>query len=1511
MEQYQAGYILDAVQRTLHAFEGESNPDIEYQKRSRKIQGLLGQLSTFDVIRPDQFTKPNQPAAILAVLRNIITRGTPTLPSESLEEIFAERLKFTAVRPDKGALKYPAIRDLDRDSLLCALHLIDPRARHRADYLDLTDTDSGFEQDFLLSLIPEPAGFLTQLLQHQRTRSSLTHDNNPGRVDFSLEVPYFRENNTTDKFKMPINIKCRACYVVEVDGKKYHNLLIDELKDAAISQLPKNISHVKEDTAFADAQQLIAQLLADPYVECIRTNFDDSQWLTNPLTALVLSPFLIARIQIVLLDYLIERQAASDQSPTIRLAVIERDLPAARLAVDDLKRHLFHLNGLAGNLLTIPDIILTVFVTDEFISHPLNGDSPVHLADTCNPADFDLVLDVSVLRRSGIFKTDHRFASNHTWLIRSAHFTHHLTGNPLCCAPCITYLPVTKENENEVHEPIKEQVEHLRYFMRNIFRKEDFRDGQLPIMNRALQLRPVIGLLPTGGGKSLTYQLLSLLQPGITVIIDPIRSLMEDQFRGLRKIGIDRCGYLNSGLPAAEKRYNQNVLLVNGQLQFIFVSPERFVIQEFRDALSMTAAKGFYFAYAVIDEVHCVSEWGHDFRTPYLNLGQNAVKFCKTATRQPIPLYGLTATASFDVLADIERELQIPDSDGKAVVRYENTVRDEISYRIFSVPSNIKGTPGSVADIRKHVGIAKQNATRALLDDKEQLLSVFNTEEATRHFVTYSWDNYLPYAYRTQRNKTWGQQPFNGQETLHRYLASRQKDLLFDSPIFGSAKMERDNPKLDHGIIVFTPHRRGPLGITNGGLYDEQTKIANLTDATSVGDTFGYFMGSGDDLDSKLIEEESSDNMDRFMRNEFSVMVATKAFGMGIDKDNVRLTIHINLPQSIESFVQEAGRAGRDKKLSCSVILYNDETFRLGGLTESDAPIVHVDKDVLTYFHENAFRGKVKERMMIYELRNEVTFPNTTNAQRIANLLNELYGNNKHSFTIRMGGKWKGVGRDWSNHVFVSVDEGVGVGNVSLIEDKVTPYSDFADTATCREILELVKAELPLTGDNMENVAGWLRQTGADTRRHIGIEKMLSEIEETDTKSYYIHVPFTNRFYTPQARFPDTYRLNTYHKDAVKNTDDYQHLLQLGAITEAEFFNAMTLAVKDGKDFGTFVDSLRLTDQTLVKELKNIDRLDWLHLNYYKGRGQEDTAKAIYRLISIGVIENYTIDYQNKIYTLEFRKKRPGAYFDGLQELLARYTSKQQAVNQISKLKEIYHQRSAEGKATELSYCLEQLTEFVYDKIKGKRERAIDDMIGLCREAGACEHDPLEQNKVIKDTIYYYFNAKYSRRDFVEPKTTISPLGEGASLFKDREVNVDIAYTVSKYIRLVEDSQTGQFINNAKHLRGSTMRMLRSFGDEPAYLILKAYALFVLPGNSTALVEEAQRELAKGLSSWKQSQPDLDLVGQISWLRECVAGHVSDNQAVLRWFDDIEDLCYVQYYTHWTTKFASEKLQKP
>lgn len=264
--------------------------------------------------------------------------------------------------------------------------------------------------------------------------------------------------------------------------------------------------------------------------------------------------------------------------------------------------------------------------------------------------------------------------------------------------------------------------------------------------------KTTIGLLPTGGGKSLTYQLSSMLQPGVTIVVDPLVSLMVDQVRGLHALRIDASDCVNSGMDAKMKAKKLN-MLQNGSLQFMLLSPERYMMENFRDSLiSMTEKNQIFFAYGVIDEVHCVSEWGHDFRPSYLHLGRNMINFMRTKTGRPLSVIGLTATASFDVLADVERELTLGGNltiDSETIVRSEDDSRPELTYRIINVESDFEPLreehnqhllkAQSEWDLKDIVAESKRRKMHELLKQIPNDIQLYNTGDENKecHLTDY------------------------------------------------------------------------------------------------------------------------------------------------------------------------------------------------------------------------------------------------------------------------------------------------------------------------------------------------------------------------------------------------------------------------------------------------------------------------------------------------------------------------------------------------------------------------------------------------------------------------------------------------------------------------------------------------------------------------------------------------------------------------------------------------------
>ena len=636
----------------------------------------------------------------------------------------------------------------------------------------------------------------------------------------------------------------------------------------------------------------------------------DSSW-TNVLQ-LVLSPVAVARLEKTILEALMTR-VLNISATRWKVLVKEHDVPCAALAFEELREMFKHITQLSAEYsdLKFPEVELTIVSTKEFAQSSLHLNHRVLVGEYHSNAEYDMVIDFAMLRRNGLEDidfTDYKCKNKCYFNVRSAH--HHRNDRQIYTSDRILYKQIATQNNQGRYEDIEDNVKHLRYFLRMLFRKQDFRPGQIPILNRALQYKSVIGLLPTGGGKSLIYQIAAMLQPGVTLVIDPLRSLMKDQYDGLIGAGIDCCSYINSSIEVPEaikakgakeiqdyrikERERRSKCLEQSEFLFMFLSPERLSILNFRERLKNMQETGVYFAYGVIDEVHCVSEWGHDFRFSYLHLGRNLYRYVLPKPKEGdekenhIPLFGLTATASFDVLADVERELSGNGAfplDAETVVREGDTNRFEIQYKIEPVPVSftLKQADGTVKPNKWAIFDSKKDFLDSLISQMPFYLNELLTEQSIQTIT----DGYT-----------------TGPRADGRELKSLQTDIPSD---FLSAQ-----DVYDYGGIVFCPHKdhTGVAVFTNQ--FELTTKHPNAK--------IGTFVGSGDGIALHHVEA-SFKNLELFRDNKLSLMIATKAFGMGIDKPNVRFTINMNYSSSLESFVQEAGRAGRDQRMALSVIM--------------------------------------------------------------------------------------------------------------------------------------------------------------------------------------------------------------------------------------------------------------------------------------------------------------------------------------------------------------------------------------------------------------------------------------------------------------------------------------------------------------------------------------------------------------------------------------------------------------
>lgn len=342
--------------------------------------------------------------------------------------------------------------------------------------------------------------------------------------------------------------------------------------------------------------------------------------------------------------------------------------------------------------------------------------------------------------------------------------------------------------------------------LKQYFGYTEFRGGQEELIDAQLAGRDVFGIMPTGGGKSLCYQIPALMSDGIALVISPLISLMKDQVAALKRAGV-AAAYINSSLsPNQIRAVYAN--LADGKYKIVYVAPERLMTESFLDI-----AQQLDISILAVDEAHCISQWGQDFRPNYLKIAE----FIDTLERRPV-VSAFTATATERVRDDVERALKL------------------------------------------------KNPLRVVTG--------------------------------------------------------------FDRPNLGFQVLHPKNKPAT--LVELVKARPGKSGIVYCATRNLVEKMCARLQENGVAATM-YHAG--------LSDEMRRDNQDDFIYDRCSVIVATNAFGMGIDKSNVSYVIHYNMPQSIEAYYQEAGRAGRDGAAAECILM-----FALGDIRTAKLLIEHSNR---------------------------------------------------------------------------------------------------------------------------------------------------------------------------------------------------------------------------------------------------------------------------------------------------------------------------------------------------------------------------------------------------------------------------------------------------------------------------------------------------------------------------------------------------------------------------------------
>lgn len=1408
MTQLQAGYILDCVKETL---------ETEYEPK--EVQGLLRQLSYFDIdVNSTAELKDNSNfEQVLSVAHNIISRGLPTKPTLWLENTILQAFDLT--QQDEKLLDIGTIRQVLKveetliKKLFRALHIIDPNLKDNNISKQKINTwenlGSSFEEDFLYNQLPKYASPIwVQLLETQRELenvlrfSTTTEDEVEKYINGTIKI--FNEQRLDFSIEFPYKIKEQRGFVVEIDGSQHENHpqnLIDTDRDNATEKAKwgKAIRIKTSDwKSIENKISPIKQFESEQFFNLLKQNLENPLYSEKEgLTALQLSliPFAIARIQKTILHLLFEGKLNINVEEW-NIAIVEQDIPCGSLAIEDFKELLNSLFKLKGSTEKLPRINVFVESDERFALANLHSANNIDKSKK-----YDLLIDISILQRSGLTNINNTINAETKVLIRSAHSPK--TDRNFKTTSLITYKPLGKKNtQKNIFIENKEQVEALEKFVKTIFRKTGFRAGQVEIINRAIQGLSVIGLLPTGSGKSLTYQLTALLQPGMTIIIDPIKSLMKDQFEGLLKNGIDGAVYINSSLNQKQRKIALEKIK-KAQTIFAFVSPERLQDNTFRKELLETSnLNNHYFSYCVIDEAHCVSEWGHDFRTSYLRLGDNARNYCIAKDREHLPFFALTATASYDVLSDIQRELGIPEET--AIVRLEKLDRPEIQFKIVEITADIKPENGLGWGNKQALGEAKQYQLIKQLNKIPEYYKEFSDTETIIEEA---------------------KKVFNG------------KDIRL--PNFNPKTFYQQQGRESNAGLVFCPHRNWYFGVMNNA--------SNITDHFN-NLKIGTFLGSDG---VKERDNENDKSQSAFVNHELDLLVATKAFGMGIDKPNIRYVVHFNYPSSIESYYQEAGRGGRDRKLALGLILFNKQEVTTSEKTEAvseDGEITEVieertasiDKDILQSFHRNNFKGIAKEKRLLAELLTEIKFP----SHRITNYIEELIFE-EFSIAVRLNAITNANGRQI---LFINQN----FGSIYLDRDNLPFYLAQNPQPEASKIANYIQNIILTEKPNGLTAFSWLTQF-TEAEAQPGIEKLLAD---TNSKNdFQVIIPFTNNVIERIAKYLTENGI-AFTERMVKEAQNFCN-------DKAEFITNLEKQFEKANDRQaiSIPENLKPTIENLFTQIRN----------------EEDTYKAIYRLSIIGVVDDYTVDYNSKTISAHITKKPNGHYTKKLKEYLLQYNSPEKTDEKLERLP--FYKGN-----TEIQKCLGFLIKFVYEGTAIQRKAAIDAMEETCVIG-------LEENgsQKFKEFIDLYMNSKYARPQYLPSDT-------------DKGLKADFSI-VEKYMDLVR-TDVGE-INNFKHLRGATTRLLVQRPDNFVFILLKSFSVILIEKENEDFIKEAQTDFISGfLKAQETTKEDIHSVKQkVDIFKQKINGF--DLEAVEK-IEEVESALYLNLHSNWLTNFNNK-----
>ena len=1301
-KQFHAAYELDWVKKVIEEHGGEA----------QRVKNLYSHAGTFELISnyiPKGLGDNSRVRLLSLVAQNIVQRGIPTLAPRIVEELLPEEnISIHDIKKSLINIRDNFAVDVKRD---CYQKNYDGTVtKGETNHTEMIFWQRIAEDEELSALAQymEPQKPLEHVVKFPNTEAKKYSNYTRYCLDASMPqvLELVSEQRLDYAIELP-NLDTGAnCVAVELDGPTHEEPVQkskDKMRDDILKELYwQDTARIKDMDREEDYRPGLLTLSA-PLREILKQG--------HRCEAVSL-PIKIAQVSKAVLNLVEQGELAIYGGNSCCIDVEEyTDKRIVLYGIQNAYNILFHLGRLLGNDRLKVATGYVRFISDGTVYEVLpEGKCPRETVKTL-PEKPDCRIGEQLDMRIGEFAPDTK-RGHKVWL----------------------YAAYGEDSRNvfQLDRPLKyegvdENEDSLKFFLYDVFRKENFRPKQMDIIGAALKRTNVIGLLPTGSGKTLTYQMSILLQPGIGLIIAPLVSLMMDQVGNLQRLyNIDACATINGTVSGADKRLLLKQL-AEGEFLFMYIAPERLQIKSFKELYSQLRVSTL-----VMDEAHCVSQWGHDFRTAYLRVGETMERCMKDYITM-----ALTGTASCNVITDIKRELSM--SKNVSIVTPNDFHRQELHFKVLHQP------------------------TDKSLEDR---IANGDVEEAIKAAIEYEAQ----------------------QESMKDLETGESSDFF---------RRDEKGCYVNSGL-VFCPFAKKEKESTETIYHRLESEHSDLV---------GMYHGQ---LDDKI----KSNAQSSFIENHKGLLVATKAFGMGIDKPNIRFTVHTTVPDSIEAFYQEAGRAGRDRRDAVNIIIAPPQSIEYEDIQDKSIYDFFLDQsfpDEETFVNQmdnllgtSYVKSDEMKLTLLKELQDRELTSNEVDMDIDANgcvVLKILRGNVRENYNvgfedgkIKFSPVYRYKGKDGANservlynlyrdniqnHVKEQMEQNQKLNAQNMYMSFALEKKDTLESIY--DILRRIKGEERVDcyiGLDKSFLANWVMNI---LRHIIGEKKKHSK----GMSSIYLTKDMWKRV--------DVQRKAAEKKKWQYNPEDFYALY-------ADICSKNKLTVLDTKDY---------------KEMAEKQRPMW------KGAFKDIQDKALYYLGVLGIYEDFERSYGPDYVKITLKP----VDVEDIKEHIKKFIGSYETSDYVKRAVNLDDFDKIDDPGELVFEAAKYIINYSYDKIKSYR-LIQSEVMYRCIQA----NNPKDES-VFTDAIYKYFESKYSDE-----------------LLKDVE-HENLNLPMKWIDRIEREAVEGEenLLNDLSHLRTSALKVEEARPQAYTPYLLYAYATFM----------DHNLEIRSGVSSYLRGRERL------------------------------------------------------